>query len=373
MTTSTNLASLVAWWGFGLAFVFGYIANKTSFCTMGAVSDIVNMGSWSRMRMWMLAITVAMLGAGMLQFAGLVDLSQSIYARPTLNWLSHSVGGFFFGVGMTLGSGCGSKTLIRVGGGNLKSVVVMVFLGISAYMTMRGFFAPLRVNVLDAAHINLAARNISHQDVPTLIASATGAHRHTLALVVAGIFSMGMLIFIFKDREFRQDKNFLLGGLAVGLLVVAGWYVSGHVGYGENPETLEMVFFGTNSRSAESLTFVAPVAYTLELLLLWTDKSLGVTFGVATLIGTIAGSLAYALTSKTFRWESFASSADLRNHILGGMLMGFGGVCALGCTIGQGITGLSTLALGSFITLAAIIAGAAATMKFQYWRISRET
>ncbi len=106
--------------------------------------------------------------------------------------------------------------------------------------------------------------------------------------------------------------------------------------------------------------------------MLWSDKSLGVTFGVAAALGIIAGSMAYALASRTFRWEGFASAEDTGNHIIGGVLMGFGGVTALGCTIGQGITGFSTLALGSILTFAAIVAGSAMTMKFQYWRMLRE-
>jgi len=113
---------------FALAFVFGAVANKTNFCTMGAVSDWVNMGDTGRMRMWLTAIAVAVLGSSALQVAGVVDLSKSIYPSPNFTWLSYLVGGFCFGVGMTLGSGCGSKTLIRVGGGSLKSLVVFVFL-----------------------------------------------------------------------------------------------------------------------------------------------------------------------------------------------------------------------------------------------------
>ena len=134
-----------------------------------------------------------------------------------------------------------------------------------------------------------------------------------------------------------------------------------------------MTFFGTNSRAAESFSFVAPLAYTLELLMLWTDKSLTATFGIMTAAGVIAGSFLYAKVSGGFRWESFANVEDLANHIIGGLLMGFGGVTALGCTIGQGLSGFSTLALGSMLTFAAIIAGSAATMKYQYWKIMRES
>ena len=150
--------------------------------------------------------------------------------------------------------------------------------------------------------------------------------------------------------------------------MVAGWYLSGHLGYGENPDTLETVYFATNTRTLESMSFVAPTAYSLELLMLWTDKSLHLSFGIATALGVVAGSFAYALASGSFRWEGFASFDDLRNQLVGAVLMGFGGVTAMGCTVGQGMSGVSTLAIGSFIAVAGIVAGAVATMKFMIWR-----
>src|SRR5207249_10064757 len=113
-------------------------------------------------------------------------------------------------------------------------------------------------------------------------------------------------------------------------------------------------FAATNSGRAESFSFVAPVAYLLELLMLWSDQSRIVTFGVAGVLGMMSGSAAMALATRTFRWEGFASVEDLVNHIAGGVLMGFGGVTAVGCTIGQGLTGRSTLALGSGLALAGI-------------------
>src|SRR3954469_11379476 len=137
---------------------------------MGAVSDWVNMGDFNRMRMWLLAIAVALLASSGLQLAGAIDLGKSIYPGPRFTWLSYVVGGFLFGVGMTLGSGCGSKTLIRIGGGNLKSVVVYVFLAVSAYMTLRGLFGQFRVSVLQPVAINLEAYGFKGQDLPSLLA-----------------------------------------------------------------------------------------------------------------------------------------------------------------------------------------------------------
>jgi uncharacterized membrane protein YedE/YeeE len=354
------LVPYVTWGAFILAFVFGAVGNRTNFCTMGAVSDWVNMGDTGRMRMWLLAMATALLGSAALQAAGLIDLSKSIYRAPSLAWLSHLVGGFLFGVGMTLGSGCGSKTLIRVGTGNLKSLVVYVFLGIAAYMTLRGLFGAFRVNVLDRVAIAMP----QGQDLGALV----GTSHALLAALIGG----AMLVFIYWSREFRSSLDHTLGGVVTGLVVVGGWYVSGVLGHvAEDPETLQEAFVATNTGRMESFSFVSPMAYTLEYLMLWTDKSKIVTYGIASALGVIAGSAAYALATKSFRWEGFRDAEDTANHVVGGMLMGFGGITALGCTIGQAISGFSTLALGSILTFLAIVAGSAATMKVQYWRLSR--
>lgn len=361
-----TLAPLVAWGGFLVAFVFGFVANKTHFCTMGAVSDIVSMGDWSRMRMWLLAIGVAILGANALDLAGVIDLRKSIYPTPNFTWLSYIVGGLLFGVGMTLGSGCGSKTLVRVGGGNLKSVVVLVFMAIAAYMTLRGLFGAFRVAVLEPASVQLAGS----QDLPAVLARSVGLERRTVQLAAALLIGGALVAFALARREGRQ-ADVLLGGIVVGLVIVAGWFVTGSVGHVvEHPDTLEEAFVATNTGRMESLSFVAPQAFLLELLMLWTDKSKMVTFGIASALGVIAGSAAYALVTRRFRLESFRDPVDMLRHMAGGILMGFGGVVALGCTIGQGVSGFSTLALGSMITFIAIVSGAALTMGYEYARMA---
>ena len=362
------LASIVVWGAFALGFLFGAVANKTHFCTMGAVSDVVNMGDWNRMRMWLLAIAVATAGASALQLAGLIDLSKTIYASPRFTWLSYVLGGLLFGIGMTLASGCGSRTLIRIGTGNLKSLVVAIVLAITAYMTLKGILAVVRVAAVDSVGTTLAGA----QDLPSLAARAFGVEKRVAGAALGIAIAAGLLVFVLKAREFRTFDN-VLGGLVVGFVVVGGWYLSGDIGHlAEDPATLEEKFLATNSGRMESFSFVAPQAYLLELLMFWSDKSRVVTLGIAAVLGMLSGSLAWSLATRTFRLESFRNSEDLINHLVGGALMGFGGVLALGCTIGQGISGLSTLALGSFLAFFAIIAGAAATMKVQYWRLMKE-
>lgn len=361
-------ASTITGFAFALGLAFGVIGHRTQFCTLGAISDALNFGDWKRMRMWLLATATAVLGTGALQFAGLFDASGTIYTGSRLPWLSSLVGGLCFGAGMTLASGCGSKTLIRLGAGNLKSLVVFVFIAIGAYMTMRGLFAVWRVALLEPVAIELA----HSQTLPAFLATAGISPANALLLATATVG--GGLLLAALGRRSGWQADVLLGGVGVGLLCVAGWYLTGHIGHvAEHPETLEEAFIATNSGRAESLSFVAPLAYTLELLMLWSDRSRVLTFGIASSLGVIAGAALHALVSGSFRIESFRDPADLLRHISGGLLMGFGGVTALGCTIGQGISGFSTLALSSMLTTAAIVAGAVATMKLQYRLMAQGT
>ncbi len=368
METALPSATLIAWLGFGLGAVFGFVGNKTHFCTMGAVSDIVNMRDWTRMRMWLLAIAVAITGVWAMQRLGLVDTRKSIYAGPNLMWLSNIVGGLLFGVGMTLASGCTSKTLIRIGSGNLKSLVVFVVLAISAYVTLRGLFGVWRVATLDTVSVRLAAT----QDLPALLAAGFGWQRAGLEAWLPPVIAALLFAFVLSSRAARAADP-LLGGIAIGLTIVGGWYVTGSLGYvAEHPETLQEAFVATNGNRPESLSLVGPYAYTLELLMFWSDASKHVTFGIATALGIVAGSLAWALISRSWREESFPDATDLKRHLAGAALMGFGGITALGCTIGQGLSGVSTLAIGSIITFFSLCAGAALMMKIDYWRVMRE-
>ncbi|MBL8541429.1 MAG: YeeE/YedE family protein, partial [Betaproteobacteria bacterium] len=316
---SANAALIVAWGGFAIGLVIGFVGDRTQFCTLGAVSDIVTMNDWGRMRMWLLAIGVAVVGANGLELSGLIDLDKSIYRTPTFAWLAYVIGGLFFGAGMTLASGCGTKTLIRIGNGNLKSVVVFLVLGIVAYMTLRGVLAVVRIETLDRVAIHVRGG----QDLPTVLSGALGASRRALQILVTALLGGGLVILALARREGRSIEH-LLGGVAVGLAIVAGWYLTGHVGYGENPDTLEMTHFGTNSNRPESVTNVAPFAYTLELFMLWTDASRTVTFAIAVVFGIVVGSAVNSLLCGRFRIEGFRSAEDTATHLVGAALMGFG-------------------------------------------------
>jgi uncharacterized membrane protein YedE/YeeE len=362
-----GLTATVLWAGFALGVAFGAIAQRTHFCTMGAVADIVNIGDWTRMRMWVLAIGVAMIGFNAMVGAGWIEAADSIYAAPTLLWLSHTVGGLIFGIGMVLASGCGSKTLVRAGGGNLKSVVVLFVLAVAAYATMRGVLAVARVATLDAVVVTLPAG----QDLPSLLAHATGASRQSLALWLGSGLGLLLLAWVLSRPEGRSGEV-LLAGLGIGAVIIGMWWVSGRLGYlPEHPVTLEESFLATNSRRMESLSFVAPVAYTMDWLILFSDTSRVLTLGIVATLGVVLGSAAAALASGSFRWEGFAGTEDTANHVVGAVLMGVGGVTAMGCTVGQGLSGVSTLALGSFLALGGILTGGVLGVRYQAWRVER--
>ncbi|BDU58257.1 hypothetical protein LMORI2_12390 [Limnohabitans sp. MORI2] len=336
--------------------LLGFISQRTHFCTMGAISDVVHMGDWTRARQWACAVAVATFGFTALSDLGLIDASKTLYASHRLMWLSTVVGGLMFGYGMVIASGCGNKALVRVGGGNLKSVVVVLVMGITAFATMKGITAVLRTLTVDTVFIDMPA----------------GASLHALGVSGVGyIVAAGILFWVLNDKEF-WTANSLLAGVGVGAIVVAMWWVSGHLGFvPEHPETLDAVYLGTSSGRIEALNFVAPIANTLDWLMFYSDASKVLTTGVLAVVGVICGSAVSAIQSRTFRWESFADARDLGQHLVGGVLMGVGGVTAMGCTVGQGLSGLSTLSLNAVLAVLAIFTGAVLALRQQAARLER--
>ena len=361
---------------FLIAVILGAVANKTRFCTMGAVSDWVNIGDTGRMRAWLLSMAVAIAGVLILQASGQATIGTSTfppYRTPTFVWLRYVLGGFLFGVGMTLASGCGSKTMIRVGTGNMKSLVVMVVAAIFAYlMVWTDFYAKAFHSWIATTGINLEQFGMRSQGLGDVLAALTGAADAAGFDRVAGwALAGGIAVFVFSSKDFRASFDNVLGGVVVGVCVTAGWYrTDGPIGQAWK-EAAEMAPQPPLRVEAQSFTFVSPLADSLHYLLSPANLAL-VNFGIMALSGVIVGSFIYALATHSFRIEWFANGADFANHVVGGMLIGLGGVLAMGCTVGQAITGVSTLAIGSMITFGAIVAGSAATMRFQYWRMLRE-
>lgn len=345
---------LVALLGFAIAFVFGFVGNKTHYCSMGAISDVINMGSKGRLGAWFFAIGIAILGAQFLFVRGLVDLNASVYLSPNLYILSYILGGLLFGIGMTLAAGCGQRNLVRLGGGNLKALVVVLVLGITAYMTMRGLLAVVRLNWVYAVNADLTTYGINDQSLFSYLGALFNLEDVSWLRKIGGfLIAFGFIAYAFKHKEFRTSFDNVLAGLAIGGCVIAAWYVTGYVGQDDfDPVT------------PQGMAFIGPTGNTVSYLMTFTGAEIN--FGIAVVLGMITGSFLYAAISGNFRIETFSNKSEMVNHLIGAVLMGFGGVLSFGCTVGQGITGMSTLAMGSILALISIIFGSALTMKVQY-------
>ena len=361
---------------FGIALVFGVIGQKTRFCTMGAVSDWVNMGDTGRMRSWVFAMAIAMAGVVVLEAAGTINLSSETfppYRSPNFAWLRYLVGGLLFGIGMTLASGCGNRTLVRIGGGNVKSLTVLVVAAIFAYLMMwTPVFETAFVPWIQATSVNLAQYGMPTQEVGSIVAGMFGLDpSRTINLTVASLVALGMFVWVFKSEHFRGNFDHVLGGAVVGLAVLAGWYITGGPMGQAWKEYAEMATEIPSRVQTQSFTFISPMGDGVRYLMDPTRFSL-INFGIAALSGVILGGFVYSVATKGFRFERFFTFKDFANHVAGGALMGTGGVLAMGCTVGQAITGVSTLAMGSILVFFSIVIGAVATMKYQYWRIAQE-
>ena len=374
---------------FILAFIIGMIANKTNFCTMGAVSDMVNMGDYSRFRAWLLAIAVAMSGVVVLEFLGLLSVDSTFppYRDTQIIWLENILGGFLFGVGMTFASGCGNKTLVRIGGGNIKSIMVLMVIAVVAFYMTNPFPGSDKTlySVLFFEWISPLAISLdSSSDIGSLISVESAV----LTRLVVGLMIVLLLgVYIFKSAEFRSGFDNILGGLVIGLAVLAAWYVSSNIIIDAEGEALSLGAYyqewdmladsdeGKPSMgrplSTQSFTFINPMAQTYGYSMSGFNN-VHLSFGLLSVLGVILGSLMWALISKGFRIEWFANVKDFFMHLIGAVLMGLGGTLALGCTIGQAITGISTLAVGSVLVFIAILFGSALTMKMQYYKMLYE-
>jgi uncharacterized protein len=332
--------------GLVIGAVFGAVVFHTNYCAMGAISDAVTFGDKRRLRSWLLAIAVAVLGAQALQVAGMVELGKSIYLPPMLDWLGAILGGLLFGYGMVFAGGCASKNLVRVGGGDLRALMTLLVLGVSAYAALGGLFGPVRAELARLTAVDLAPFGYASQGLGTIARRFLGVGGEIAGLVLGGAIALALLLFCFADKGFRSSRLHVLAGFGVGLTVAAGWAVTGY--FYDDLAVRPIV--------PASLTFVRPTGDSMEWLMRFTAAPVP-GFGVACVAGTLLGAFAVARATQRFRVATFADVADTRRHLFGAVLMGTGGIMASGCTMGQAVTGLSTLSLGSMLAFAAILSG----------------
>ncbi|MFN3347933.1 YeeE/YedE family protein [Pseudorhodoplanes sp.] len=334
--------------GLGLGAFFGFVARRGRFCTLGAIEDSVYASDTRRLRSWLLAIAVAIVGVHLLEAYGELEVAKSIYVGSRLELGALILGGLIFGFGMALNGTCGMGTLRQIGGGDLRAVVAFLVMGVAAMMTMRGLTGVVRVAVTDPLAVDLGAS--ATQRLPLLAGlSGQGA---TIAAIAVGV---AIAAYAFAHRGFRATPRFAVTGFLIGAVVVAGWWATGIVGYDS-----------FDTRRIESFTFVGPLGETLLYGMLSTALSLD--FPIGAVLGFVIGAFVAAASDGTFRWQIPASAAEFRRRVIGAFMMGFGGITALGCTIGQGVTGVSTLSVGSMIAIVSIVAGARLGL---YWVVER--
>lgn len=325
--------------GFAIGAACGFAMRRGRLCTFGAIEDWVTARDSRRLKVFALALAIAVAGTQALILGGLLDPATTTYVPTALPILSIALGSLLFGVGMSLVGTCGIGSLVRLGGGDLRSLVVVLVFGAVAYASLRGILAEFRIGTLEAVRLPLP--DGLRADLADLAAALLGpAGRTVLAAVVvlaAGAWAL-------SDRRLARTPRLVAAGAMLGLGVVAGWLVTGAL----------VDEFATPR--PQSLTFVGPVARALYGLVAATDGL--AEFGVASVFGVVAGSTGAALHGAQFHWEAFDDPREMRRHLLGATLMGFGGVAAGGCTIGQGLTAGSLLALSWPLALAGIFLGA---------------
>lgn len=330
-------------WVIGGGLVCGAVAGGAArfgrLCTMSAIEDALVGKDFRGIKAWALAVAVAIATTELLTLAGLVDASSSIYGGPRLHVLGVALGGLAFGLGMTLVGTCSFGLLVRAGGGDMRSGVAAVTVGIVAMATTAGFLSRLREPLLAYGMLDLGGTSkASFGGIATALGWPAG--RTTAACLL----SIALAAFALLDARVRRRPRLLTAAVAMGLAVTGGWWATGQA-----VATMAL-------DRPESLSFVAPVGRLL--LQFMADAFRNVGFGLAAAIGVVMASLAVAIWRQEIRWEAFDDPTEMRRHIAGAALMGIGGVLAQGCTIGQGLTAASTLALSAPLFLLFVAVGA---------------
>ncbi|HEX9857333.1 MAG TPA: YeeE/YedE family protein [Paracoccaceae bacterium] len=326
------LAALVGLTG---GVVLGLAARLGDFCTLGAVETAVYGADQRRLRLWGVVLGVAILGTHLAAAVGLIDLGQTFYHQIAWNPLGSIFGGLLFGYGMAMAGNCGFGALVRFGGGDLRSLVVVVVMGIFGFIALSGPLAPLRILLFPQAETT------GLHGIDTAVSGLTGVPPLLIAVAIA----LACLAWGLSHAPLRRAPRQVLWGVLAGLSVV--WCLAGTSWL--NEASLGAV-------AVEGPSFTAPIGRTLIFLM--TSTAGGITFSVGSVVGVMIGALAGSMIRGLFRWEACEDPRELGRQVSGAAMMGVGGVVALGCSVGQGLTGFATLAWSGPVTLAAIGLGA---------------
>lgn len=326
--------------GIGVGCLMGFFARRHHFCTLSALERHWFASDSNGLRSWVLAAAIALAATQILASAGLADVDQSFYLTEPMPVAGAILGGLMFGVGMALVGTCGFGAIVRLGGGNLRALVVLTGIGLAAIAAQRGITGHFRVAVLDPLSVTFPGTG--GQSLAAPLNAVTGIDL-TVAL---GLFlSAIMFWWVFREARFRQDKGKIIAGLAIGFSIAAGWVITSHYA---------SVLF--HPVQIEAGSFVMPVGDTIMQLITVTGAIPD--YGVGLVVGVLLGAAFAAWRADDMRWEACDDARELSRHLLGAFLMGTGGVYALGCTIGQGVSAVSVLAASAPLAILAIALGA---------------
>ena len=320
--------------------ILGYIARRNFFCTLSALEQYWYAGNSHGVRTWAFATAVAIILTQASAFGGWFEPTETFYLTTEFGWLGAIVGGLSFGFGMALIGTCGYGALVRLGGGSLKSLMAVLVLGIAALSTQRGLLAYGRTEVFDRAQLDLGFAG--DQSIPSIVSSLIGIN---ISVAVAIVIVSLLLFWIFREPAYRKNTSGIMTGTIVGTIVASGWWITSYLS--------ESSF---SPIQIESAGFIAPIADTIMQFGIVTGA--GPDYGVGMVVGVVLGSALAARQADDVRWEACDDARELSRHIIGAALMGFGGVLALGCTIGQGVSAASLLAVSVPISMASILIGA---------------
>lgn len=326
--------------------ILGVAGRAGRFCTLAMLEDAFYASDTRRLKSFALAAAIALIITQVMAALGLVDLSASVYLTPSIGLGGAIIGGLMFGIGMALVGTCGFGTLVRIGGGDLRAIVVYLVLGVSALAAMRGLTGVMRIALVEPLSLRLP--DGTTQALDSLLATLLGKSARAILVACAAV---PLLVWSLADRKLRRSPRLLWSGVAVGVAVAFGWFATGWIGNDD-----------FDPARVASLTFVAPLGNSILYVATFSGSTAG--FGIGSVAGVILGSFVAALFSRGFRWEACDDARELKRHMTGALLMGTGGIMSMGCTIGQGLSAFSAFAVSGPITLLAIACGARLGLEF---------
>ena len=348
--TDISIELMIPIAGLACGVVLGFTARSVRFCSLSAIESAFFGHDFQLLRLWGLGIAIAILITQFLSLNMGLDLTATPHITPSLPILPALLGGGLFGLGMSLVGTCGLGSILRFGGGDLRGLVAMIFIGVSGYMMSRGILQPLHEWL--RIYGSLPLPHGWDSSLPTLLNQILGLNALEYATIASALIMASLLgVWAFISPRFRASPSRQIGGVIMGIVIGAGWYITGIMA----PDNLI-------SETVSSFSFVDPVGKTLIYLM--NATGLHINFAIMSIMGTILGAYFASLKAQDFHWDSFDDAREMKRQLFGACLMGVGASLAAGCTIGQGMTGISTLSLSSILAFSSMVAGATLGVKF---------